>query len=49
MIRCVIFDIDNTLYDYTKANPGGSAVTHNRLIRFQNLLEKIFLYRERIT
>lgn len=80
MIRCVIFDIDNTLYDYTKANkaameavhgyaekelglipdefdrlaaeasrkitgrlskdnPGGSAVTHNRLIRFQNLLE----------
>lgn len=80
MIRCVIFDIDNTLYNYTKANeaamealhgyvqeklglspdrfdhlaaeasreitgrlsknnPGGNAAVHNRLIRFQNILE----------
>ncbi len=76
MIRCVIFDIDNTVYSYTKANdaamkalyaytekfPGlsrsefdrlaaeasrkitgrlssGSAAIHNRLIRFQNILE----------
>lgn len=76
MIRCVIFDIDNTLYSYTKANAeamqglyayagewlglsvsefdrlaakaskaisdrvsGENAVIHNRLIRFQNILE----------
>ena len=76
MIKAVIFDIDNTLYDYDSANAaamtaiedyclenfgwkreeterrvkdsfdeirvmhGRKAVTHNRLVRFQRILEK---------
>lgn len=80
MIRCVIFDIDNTLYSYTRANAAAmrglyayageqlglsvpefdelaaraskdisdrlssdNAAIHNRLIRFQNILEGLGL------
>lgn len=80
MIRCVIFDIDNTLYSYTRANAAAmqglyayagewlglsasefdqlaakaskrisdrlsadNATIHNRLIRFQNILEDLGL------